>query len=227
MAGISFAWTIWLGYLLILLILTEVWFEPLFKKKWLRYLLTAGVALLALWFTVAVVLAQPNLFYQAWSIGGDYKEFEVIGGIMWRPKHFTDLRFEVTNKSDDDYDDVRIALYPDQQPVAIGQVTNLPGVSFINNNLIAEAHTSGTGPDGKPAQDQFVRTLARPEVVCSKLHPGEALQIVIAIAQGLGPDLPDNMYGPKIRAGKMRIEVKLKRGQQLLTHSETLNVRPT
>jgi hypothetical protein len=227
MAGISFAWTIWLGYLLIFLGLAEVWLEPLFKDKRLRYLLTAAVVGVGLWFTLAVVLARPNLYYQAWSIGGDYKEFEVIGGILWRPKHFTDLRFEVTNKSDDDYDDVRITFFPDQRTVAIGQITSLPGVAFINNNVIAEAHSSGTRPDGTPAQDQFVRTLARPEVVCSKLHPGEALQIVIAIAQGLGPDLPDNMYGPKIRASKMKIEVKVKRGQQSLTHSEIVGVRPT
>jgi hypothetical protein len=215
MGGLSFTWTIWLGYLLILLCLLEAWFDPIWRKKWVRYSLTVGVILWAAWFTMAVVLARPNLEYLAWSIGGDYKEPTEIGGIKWRSQHFVDLRLSVFNKSDEDYDDLAINFFPDVTAVAMGQVSNLPGVTFINNNPATEAHTSGVGPDNKPFQQPFELSLIRPEVICNKLRPGQTLQVVIAVANTpiAGADLFDNMYGPKVRPKKMTIEVKLKRGQ--------------
>jgi hypothetical protein len=135
----------------------------------------------------------------------------------------------VVNRSDDDYDDVAITFFPDQSPVAIGQVGDVPGVSFINNNKIAEAHSSGIGPNGKPFQQEFQVALSRPEVVCNKLRSGQALQVVMAIANGLAPapDLPDEAYGPKIRPSKMKVDIKLHRGQQPLAISGTLDVNAT
>jgi hypothetical protein len=230
MSGLSFAWTIWLGYLLIGLSLVEVWFEPILKKDWVRSLLTVGIAVGAAWFTIAITLARPNLEYHAWSIAGDYEEGTVVGDIHWRPKHFVDLRFSITNKSGDDYDDVDINLIPDKTPVAIGQIGSVPGVTFITTNgKIAEIHAEGIGPDGKPFQQQYKLSFSRAEVVCEKLRAGQPLQIVLAIANfpsGI-PDLPDSAYGPKVRPNKMRVEVKLLRGQQHLAVAGTVDVNIT
>jgi hypothetical protein len=227
MSGISFTWTIWLGYLLIGLSFVEAWLDPILKKKWVRSLLTVGIAVWAAWFTMAVALARPNLEYHAWSIAGDYEEGAMVGDIHWRPKHFVDLRFSIVNKSGDDYDDVDINLRPDKTPVAISQVGRVPGVTFITTNgKIAEVHAEGIGPDGKPFQQQYKPGLSRAEVVCEKLRAGQPLQIVLAIAnfpRGI-PDLPDDAYGPKVRPSKMLVEVKLRKGQQHLAIARTIDV---
>jgi len=137
------------------------------------------------------------------------------------------LRFAITNKSDNDYDDVSVKFSPDESPVAIGQVSEIPGVSFVNNNAIAESHVTGIGPDGKPLRGRLELSLVDPEVVCAKLRAGKTLQVVMAIANGLGPDLPDNLYGPKIRARSMRIQIKLRKGQQPLSVDGTVDVQAT
>jgi hypothetical protein len=219
MSGLSFVWTIRLGYLLIVLCFFEVLFDPKLKKRYLRETLTVIIVIWAAWFTDAVALARPNLEYHAWTIPGDYPDGEMVGGIKWRSAHFTDLRFTVANSSDDDYDDLSIIFFPDVRPAAIGQVSDLPGVTFINNNKIAEGHSSGIGPDGKPFQQEMKLSLSSPEVVCSKLRPREVLQVVMAIVNAPvnAPDLPDAYYGPKITPTKMRVEIKLRKGQQPLS----------
>src|SRR6202043_2503418 len=122
------------GYLLMPLCLLEARVDPVWKKKSVRLFLSVVIILWAAWFTLAVTLARPNLEYHAWSIGGDYQDGEMLGGIKWRSQHFTDLRFSVFNKSDSDYDGLSITFFPDVRPVAIGQISDLAGVSFINNN---------------------------------------------------------------------------------------------
>jgi hypothetical protein len=229
MSGLSFTWTVWLGYILMVLCLLEVLFDPIFKKQYVRPVLVALISAWVIWFSVTVTLARPNLEYRAWTIPGDYPEGQVIGGIEWRSAHFTDLRFTVVNLSDDDYDNLSIQFMPDIKPAAIGQVSELPGVTFINHNSISEAHSSGIGPDGKPFDQELKPSLTSPEVICSKLGPGEVLQVVMAIVNAPinAPDLPDGLYGPKITPQKMMIKIKLKKGQQPLSISGTLDIDHT
>lgn len=228
LTGISFTWTILLAYLLIGLGFVEAWFDPVWKKKWLRYSLTIAVVAAAVWFTWAVTLARANLEYHAWSIRGDYEEGAMVGDIQWRPKHFVDLRFAITNKSGDDYDDVDINLRPDKTPVAISQVGSVPGVTFITTNgTIAEVHGEGIGPDGKPFQKQFKPSFSRAEVVCPKLRAHQTLQIALAIVNfpvGIA-ELPDEAYGPKVRPSKTLVEVRLRKGQQHLAVTDTIDIK--
>jgi hypothetical protein len=59
--------------------------------------------------------------------------------------------------------------------------------------------------------------------------PDRIVGVVMAIANGpvAAPDLPDAAYGPKVRPSKMRIELKLRKGQQPLMIKGTLDVNAT
>lgn len=68
-----------------------------------------------------------NLF--AIANDGNYPSGTRIGGIDWSDR-FVDLRVVITNETDLDYRDLDLTLKPDKPVAEIGQLSNLPGVSF-------------------------------------------------------------------------------------------------
>lgn len=70
----------------------------------------------------------------------------ILGGIKWTPD-LRDLRVLFGNPTDGDYQDLDITIRPDFPNItiiAIGQVSNLPDVSFVNPKMQAFQKPNGT-----------------------------------------------------------------------------------
>ncbi|MGA2905798.1 MAG: hypothetical protein ABSD98_18390 [Candidatus Korobacteraceae bacterium] len=130
MGAVSFIWSAGLGYVLVILALAEIWFEPMFNRRFLRPILTLLVVSVCLWFSLKVVFVPAPLQINAVCHSGHYPKGTEYNGINWEP-YFSDLRVVIANRSDSDYDDMDIELRPDVYIAAIRQVDDTPNVSFV------------------------------------------------------------------------------------------------
>jgi|GEM_PF-1782138 len=80
---------------------------------------------------------QAPLLMRSEVINVAYPHSSVYGGITWTPD-LMDLRVAIENPNDDDYKDIDVTIRADHPNVyikAIGQISNLPGVTFVNPGL--------------------------------------------------------------------------------------------
>lgn len=109
--------------------------SPISKQDWLPRLLVtsafasiAGLGLCLMTGWRPVLSKFPiNLF--AMANDGNYPNGTKIGGIAWSTR-FVDLRIVLRNETESDYDDLDFTLQPDRPVAEIGQISNLPNVSF-------------------------------------------------------------------------------------------------
>lgn len=114
--------------------ITEIWFDQWLRKRFKIYRV-GGVLLiliLLLIFTVKVVYLNAPLETYASIYLPEHAKGTIVGGITWR-EGFTDLRVSLVNSTDTDYSSVDLVIEPNEPIVSIGQISNIPGVSFIGD----------------------------------------------------------------------------------------------
>jgi hypothetical protein len=201
----------WLGVLVVYVgiaaLIWEVCVEPELTKRsiWIQVVGIGLVFALFDLFTIGVVAARaPIAFYSYAMRKGDYPAGTVIGGITWDP-HLTDLRVAVTNPSDDDYQDLDLAVQPDKWSYKAAIVTSPSGCDLtpIGGNTVFLARNGkggsttvtmtpiGTGFDAHDNQGNLYTSLATESgyrLRCGKFPAHFSVQIVFAVVT-VRPDL--------------------------------------
>src|ERR1035441_7729040 len=177
--AISFFWTVLLGYGFLVVLAVEAFFDPLFKRvRWwlLLFVIVAGAV-----FSIKVVFVPSVLEMSAFSSGADYPEGQTIAGIQWSSK-LSKLRVHLINPNDDRCENVNIVLRPDQPVAAIGQSSNIPGVSFsdaVDTSMRQELVEASGREHVNPLT--LIATSAGYRVRCPELPPNSRLELVMAI----------------------------------------------
>jgi len=142
---------------------------------------------------------------------GEYSADTIIGDIKWN-SHFTDLRVTVTNPSDTDYENLDLAVWPDNLTHKAALVTKVPGCDVMaiggNRLLIAHSKTSGNiSITGTHAGEDFdvhdsagniytpLATETGYRVRCTRLPAHFTIHIVFALVTA------DNNFRPSISTG--------------------------
>lgn len=130
------------------------------------------------------VIAQNSLRPFVIINDSEYPSGTNLGNIPWSPR-FSDLRVIIPNESDSDYRDIDLVLRPDAPVAAIGQITNLPDVtfspvaepSFTQQLVIGATGQRITNPLVLVASDSGYR------MRCGLLPHKRKLEIILAVAE--------------------------------------------
>jgi len=129
---------------------------------------------------------QPPPLMEPWVNVSDaeYPPGTNLGGIKWSNR-FTELRVVFSNASPTDYHDLDFTLIPDQPIAAIGQITNLPEVSFSAAADLAARQEFVEGGTGRRIANPLVLIASRGgyRARCQLLPRKARLEILIAIAR--------------------------------------------
>jgi hypothetical protein len=128
----------------------------------------------------------------------EYPPGTVIGQIPWSPR-FTDLRVSIFNNSLTDWHDIDLTLRPDVSVAAIGQITNVPDVSFSVAADQTMRQELVIGSSGKRVVNPLVLIASTGgyRVQCKKLARQGRIEIVMAIAEIPEFDKPPQPQQPR------------------------------
>jgi hypothetical protein len=133
-------------------------------------------------FTQWFVLVPGPLPVYASVTDGEYPPGTKVGGIAWKPQ-FTELKVSIQNPTNKPYEDLNILLRPNEPVAAISQISDLPEVSFQDNNggmtRLFDIDQSGIS---KVAPLALLGTDAGYRVQCHRLPAHSTLKIVMALA---------------------------------------------
>jgi len=109
------------------------------------------IAIISFLFLLYDLLIRPRiipapLLMRSMLLNGGYRIGTILGGIKWTPD-LRDLRVLFGNPTDRDYQDLDITIRPDFPNVtitAIGQVSDIPDVTFVNTKMQAFQKPNGT-----------------------------------------------------------------------------------
>jgi hypothetical protein len=148
-------------------------------------------------FSIGVVGARAPIDFKSYAMrNGDYPPGTAIAGITW-DSHLTDLRVVMTNPTDDDYENLDVAVQPDKWTYKAG-LLNSPGcdLSAIGGNTVFVVVNSkggatkitgtrvGTGFDAQDNAGDVFTALATESgyrLRCLKLPARFTVQIVFAV----------------------------------------------
>jgi hypothetical protein len=118
-----------------MLLIIDLNLEPWFRlNRRLRACVTAVLVALAIAFSLRLVFVPAPLETSATTATGSYPEGTVLAGIEWN-RTFGELRITVRNPTSLDYEKIDLLLRPDEPQIKIGQLTSIPGVSFIGATI--------------------------------------------------------------------------------------------
>jgi hypothetical protein len=167
-----------------LLLAVDVWFEPELRsyRVWRIGIVVVLIALTVA-FSWAIVLVKAPLEISAFVTDAEYPSGKTIGSIAWRPE-FTELQMWVKNPSNRNYEDVSLLIRPSSPIAAIAQLTNVPNVSFEDNNGFSQRLMGINPTAGKSTASPLVllATDAGYRMHCPHLPAGMSIQVVIALA---------------------------------------------
>ena len=192
-----------LFYLGLSLLGIDLYFDQSFKQySWVRRIGLIIIVITIILFSHFIVLAQSPLLVRSSIFKGDYPSGTRLYGMLWTPD-VKELRITFENPSEDDYQDLDITLRPDRPGFsstyisAIGQISKLPGVAFMNpeiqllgadqkgNPLIKFDHSTGnTLGDGVKIIVEGTKSVILPNysrIRCEKLPQRTNLEISILI----------------------------------------------
>jgi len=201
-----FSWGVLVVYVGLLFMLYEVCVEPLLLKRPLpiQIGLIAFVLLFFDVFTIGIVAAQAPISFQSYAMrNGDYPAGTTIAGIAW-DSHLTDLRVAFTNPTDEDYENLDVAVQPDKWTYRAA-LLNSPGCDLLQmgGNTVsvvvsgkggATSITStrvGAGFDFQDNVGDVFTPLATElgyRIRCTKLPAHFTVQIVFAVVS-IDPEL--------------------------------------
>jgi hypothetical protein len=248
-AGLSlmryyYSWGVLIVYVGILFLLYEVCVEPWLLKRPLpiQVCLIAVVLLLCDVFSIGIVGAQAPINFQSYAMRkGDYSPGTTIAGIAW-DSHLTDLRVTLTNPTNDDYENLDVAVQPDKWTYKAG-LLNSPGCDLLQMggdtvSIVRSAKggatsiTSirvGTGFDFQDnVGDVFIplATKLGYRVRCTKLSAHFTVQIVFAVVS-VYPELlkETGAVGKKLDPGNWGMGYAELHGAK--SEFDVLDVRPS
>ena len=231
-------------YVGFLFLLYEVCVEPWLLKRPLpiQVFLIAVVLLLCDVFSIGIVGAQAPISFQSYAMRkGDYPPGTAIAGIAW-DSHLTDLRVTLTNPTDDDYENLDVAVQPDKWTYKAGLLSSpecdllqMGGdtVSVVRSGKGgATSFTSirvGTGFDFQDnVGDVFIQlaTELGYRVRCTKLPAHFTVQIVLAVVS-VDPELLKKVgpAGKKFGPGEWGLGYAELHGPK--SEFDVLDVRPS
>jgi hypothetical protein len=129
----------------------------------------------------------PSMGFSVLGSSTDYPSGTVIGGIPWNSK-YCDLRVTIYPHAQD-FDDLDIMLRPDEPIAGIGQISNIPDVSFLINTTVNIPAFGLINPSTGWTQAYATTELAFSggfRFRCPKLPRNSSFQIVMAIARPTG-----------------------------------------
>lgn len=194
--AISHAVGTMVAYLGFIVCLLEIVYEPVLipTPYQLQIVLIGIVCSLLAVFTINVAFIPAPIVFQPVMAMMDYPEGTVRGGIVWR-QPFTELELVIGNPTDNNYDDLNLAVKPDFSVAGIGQLSSLSNVSFEDydgQTMLGQARASGQQA-GLPAGSPLVllATNAGYKVHCGRIPPKNGLKIIMAIVSIATPKTPD------------------------------------
>jgi hypothetical protein len=129
---------------------------------------------------------RPVPVMEPWIYVSDveYPSGTTLGGIRWSNR-FTELRVSFNNESSTDYHDLDFTLVPDQPIAEIGQITNLPEVSFSAAADPVLRQELVQGATGRRIANPLILIASSGgyRVRCQLLPRKARLEILIAIAR--------------------------------------------
>ena len=184
----------------IILILVDYEFEP-----WVRQRLSARVAggligaamLFGLFRYVAFVPAPLEI--SALFVEGFYEPGADVGGIKWQD-NYSEVRVDIVNPSDLDYEDLDISIVPYDESIGVaelGQITRVPGVYFIPHNLNSWVTlTKQQGGFSQTFSSRVMPSHLGQRVHCDRFAKHNLIEVVVALARlgGNGKPTPNGLW---------------------------------
>ena len=132
--SVSFTVPVILVYAYTLACLVHIWYDRRIKTfLWVRLIVSLVVVGLAGWYGFGFVWAADPLIVSGVRYSESYPTGAVIGGIPWI-KEYVDLHLTLDNQTSNDYRNLDIFIDVGQKVMKSGQITNLPGLTFLQPN---------------------------------------------------------------------------------------------
>jgi len=193
----------------IAVLLVGLWFEPwklVFRLACMLIIMGAVAA-----FTFGVVLKPAPLIVRAQIVDGAYPPGTSIGGIHWNPS-LRDLRVQFENDTGEDYEQADFHVQIDANILGKGQVGNLPGLTFEENEL--QARRTLVGEDGGKIVVPLPVLQNHYRLRCDKIPRYNSLEVTFAVALS---DLPkitsvrvEGQYRGNMRIRKVKTAVSVR-----------------
>jgi hypothetical protein len=170
---------IYLGFLLLAI---DLWVEPDLRGKtvW-RVVFTGFIVLLAAAFSWGMVFVDDALDVSGLVTDAEYAQGTKISGVAWRPE-FTELNVMMVNPTDRVYEDLNLVIRPTEPVIAIEQISDFPGVSFVDkNDFMARMLDISPSGSSKAIPLDLLATDAGYRVRCPRLPAHSTLKILIAL----------------------------------------------
>ncbi|MFA5786969.1 MAG: hypothetical protein WDA71_08340 [Actinomycetota bacterium] len=190
----------WVGvalvYIGIFICFVECCLEPwmLRRSHWYWLIVMSVLISITTIFTISIPLSLAPIKVVASTDSAVYPEGMEIAGIKWIPE-YTKLRVGLINTTrDTDYKDIDFTIEPDKPIAKIGQLSSVPGVSFlgdigkdtvdIGGRLVTHAELIIKFSDNSVRNIPVNQLLARSyRVRCESIPRGSSLELVLAIAE--------------------------------------------
>jgi hypothetical protein len=170
-------------YVGFLVLLVDLWFEPELTNNWKIGIAVVIVALIMV-FSWTIVIVPAPLTMEAIITDAAYPPGTDIHGIIWK-KGFTELRLNIFNTSNRNYQNMSLSIQPVEPIAAIKQNTNIIGVVFYDNrriNLTPMQINLSTG-QRTALPLVLVATDSGYTMHCPSLPGGTSIEIVMALAE--------------------------------------------
>ena len=171
-------------YLGLTLMLVDLYLERFERHGWLRYMIMIAMLVGICAFTWRTVLRQAPLVTRAYVSKTAYPSGTTSAGIRWYP-NMRDLHVTLENDTDEDYERGYFHIQIAAPILAKGQLGNIPGVQFVENEMSARQNVKG--PDGKAVNVPLLVSQNHYRVRCETLPRHESLELSFAILEN---DLP-------------------------------------
>ena len=170
-------------------------FEPWVRQR--RLARVAGgviaAAVLSLLFRYVAYVPAP-LEISALFVGGFYEPGIDVGGIKWQD-NYSDVRVDIVNRSDLDYEDLDISIVPSDESIGVaelGQITRVPGVYFIPHNLTSSVTLTKKREGGfsQTFSSRVMPSNLGQRVHCERFAKHNLIEVVVALAKLSGDGKP-------------------------------------
>jgi hypothetical protein len=141
-----------------------------------------------------VAFADAPLEMSALFVGGYYEPGTDVGGIKWQD-NYSDVRVDIVNRTDLDYEDLDISIVPSDEDIGVaelGQTTRVPSVYFIPHNFSGSVKLT-KNQDGGFSQTYSSRVAPSnlgQRVHCERFTQHNLIEVVVALAKLNGNGKP-------------------------------------
>jgi hypothetical protein len=166
--------------------------EESFQSMPLGTQIAVGIMFLSaiyIWSANVVFAAAPLLFPATANKGDKYPVGFDLAGIKWQ-KSYSDVRIDLRNPTSHDYKNVDLSIYTDLQIAQVGQITDIPNVSYFpQSTLEAQVNLEGKDKRGHKTSIPVVpqKGMAQSNqiyrVLIDKLPKKSTVKLVLAVVR--------------------------------------------